>query len=120
MPVSLGTALQVYASVVTTLLLAGLGAFAWYIRVHVTNEVTKNSQFRQYAGGTSYGDDSGRLGDLQSLTDDIERLSEQMDAQHAETGKKVDYVITYCQRIADAIEQNIEEPQRRWHHDDDD
>lgn len=114
MPVDLGVVLQIYAATVSTVLVLACTALAWFLRTHVLSEVNKNSQFRQYAGGTGYNDDSGRLGDLATLSDDIDHLSDQMNSQHAETAEKLDYAIEYIRRTADAIEEDIQEPSRRW------
>lgn len=119
MPVDLGIALQAYAALMTTVVLLGGSALAWYIRNHLVEEVEKNTEFRRYAGGTSYTKDDGQLGEMRALESDITRLSEQMDSQHREVVQRVDYAITYCRRIARAVDADIPEPERKWEQADD-
>lgn len=120
MPVDLGTALQVYAALMTSVLVIGGTALAWYIRNHIVDEVEQNTQFRRYAGGTNYGEDDGQLGEILALERDIEQLGDQMDSQHEEVVARVDYAVTYCRRIARAVDADIPEPERTWegHQDD--
>jgi hypothetical protein len=119
MPIGLGTALQVVTAVLTTVVAVGGAALAWYIRNHIVDEVERNSEFRRYAGGTTYGEDDGKIGDVQTIERDMEHLSQQMDAQHEEVVGRVDYAITYCRRIARAVDADIPEPERTWQQTDD-
>lgn len=111
---SLGLFIQLLTAILVFLLGIGGTAFAWYMKNHVISEVEKNSQFRRYAEGTTHHSDDGALGELELLVEELDDLNQQMNDQHGEVSRKVDYVITYCQRIAESVEADIEEPDQHW------
>lgn len=110
----IGLLLQAFTALLVFLLGAVTTAIGWYMKTHVITEVNKNSEFRRYATGTTYEQDDGALQELHALIRELEDLSKRIESQHDEMSAKVDYVIKYTNRIADGVETDIEEPDRRW------
>jgi hypothetical protein len=111
MQVSTGAVLQIITTLLVFVLTVIVSVIGWYIRRYIISEVEKNSQFRKWLAGTEFEADDGFIAELEALHDE-------MSEQHVENRQKLEYTMRYVKRIAEAIEQNVDEPPRKWTGDD--
>lgn len=95
----------VFSAIVSLLATGIIGAFVWYFRKYVISEIEANSAHRRRAEGENPYEDEGKLDRVEERLNEMQTNREE---EHAETRQQLEFLTEYIQRIAAAINREVE------------